>query len=88
MLHVGCSILHTRDIVMSQQLFWFALLVTIWSLPWKGYALWRAARLGHRWWFVILLVLNTAAILEIIYIFLVARKYKTGVPETVESEDK
>lgn len=72
------------DVVISQQLFWFALLVTLWSLPWKGYALWSAARLGHRGWFIALLVLNTVAILEIIYIFVVVRKYKTGVPETVE----
>jgi hypothetical protein len=45
------------------------LLSILWTIPWKGVALWRAARNTHRWWFVILLVVNTLAILEIIYIF-------------------
>jgi hypothetical protein len=50
-------------------------LIVLWSIPWKGFALWKAARLSHKWWFVFLLVLNTVGILEIIYIFVVARKY-------------
>jgi hypothetical protein len=45
-----------------------------WVLPWKGISLWYAARQGHKYWFVILLVLNTLAILDIIYIFAVARR--------------
>ncbi len=49
------------------------LLILVWTLPWKGYALWLAARQAHKWWFIIILVTNTLAILEIIYIFLVAR---------------
>ncbi len=49
-------------------------LAALWTLPWKGYALWRAARIGDTWWFVALLVLNTLAILDIIYIFLLAPK--------------
>ncbi len=43
--------------------------IILWTLPWKGYALWLAARNKHPWWFVVLLVVNTVAILEIIYIF-------------------
>ena len=50
--------------------FGFLLLpLIIWSLFWKGWALWRAARNGSKWWFVALLIINTAGILEIIYIF-------------------
>ena len=49
-------------------------LSVLWTLPWKGVALWKAARLYHKWWFIVLLVVNTLAILEIIYIFFVARK--------------
>ena len=45
----------------------------IWSLFWKGLALWHAGRRGQPWWFVILLVLNTAGILEIIYLFVVLK---------------
>lgn len=49
--------------------YWTFLLTAIWVLPWKGYALWLAARNKQKWWFVALLVINTLAILEIIYIF-------------------
>ena len=51
----------------------FVALLLIWTIPWKGYALWLAARNNHPWWFVILLVVNTVAILEIIYIIGVGR---------------
>ncbi len=40
-----------------------------WSAVWKGIALWRAARNGHLPWFIIMVIINTAGILEIIYIF-------------------
>ncbi len=50
-------------------------LAVAWILAWKGLALWKAARLSHKWWFIILLVSNTVGILEIIYIVFVARKY-------------
>ncbi len=61
------------ETITERELLMLALLV-LWTLPWKGYALWTAARLKHRGWFVALLVLNTLAILEIIYIFHVAKK--------------
>lgn len=48
-------------------LLWIILLLA-WTIPWKGVALWKAARNSHRWWFIILLVVNTLAILEIVYI--------------------
>ncbi|MFH0988035.1 MAG: DUF5652 family protein [Parcubacteria group bacterium] len=48
-------------------------LAMIWSLVWKGIALWHAARNGHKIWYVIMLIVNTVGILEIIYIFAVAK---------------
>ncbi len=45
-------------------------LVLVWSLAWKGIALWKAARKGHLVWFVVLLLVNTVGILEILYVFL------------------
>jgi len=45
------------------------LLTLLWVLPWKGVALWRSARNGHKKWFIALLVINTMALLEIVYIF-------------------
>ena len=44
-------------------------LILIWVLAWKGVALWKAARNGHKKWFIVLLVVNTLALLEIVYIF-------------------
>jgi hypothetical protein len=62
-----------------QNNLWLLVLIMVWVLPWKGYALWSAAQLKHKWWFVILLVVNTVAILDIIYIFFVARPAKKKV---------
>jgi len=53
---------------------WIIWLILLWTLPWKGVALWKAARNEHKWWFIALLVLSTMAILEIIYIFFFSKK--------------
>jgi methionyl-tRNA synthetase len=45
------------------------LLIAIWSIVWKGFALWIAAKEEKKWWFIPILFFNTAGILEIIYIF-------------------
>ena len=45
------------------------LLLAIWSLIWKGFALWRASRNNQKNWFIAMLIMNTFGILEIIYIF-------------------
>jgi len=57
------------------------LLAVIWTIPWKGVALWKAARLSHMKWFIILLITNTLGILEIFYIFVITRKYSVKVEE-------
>ena len=49
------------------------ILIIAWNLVWKGFALWHAAKRGEKWWFIILLVLNTVGVLEIIYLFFVAK---------------
>ena len=59
--------------------------VVVWTLAWKGVALWRAARLNHRNWFIALIIINTLGILEIIYLFFVARRYKVLV-EVIEEK--
>ena len=45
----------------------------VWGLFWKGLALWHSGRRGQPWWFVILLIVNTAGILEIIYLLWVLK---------------
>ena len=44
-------------------------LAIVWTLIWKGIALWKAGQNGHKAWFVVLFLVNTIGILEIIYIF-------------------
>ena len=63
---------------------WIIWLILLWTLPWKGVALWKAARNEHKWWFIALLVLNTMAILEIIYIFFFSGK--KGIIEKKEEK--
>ena len=62
----------------TQGIFLF-ILYLVWVLPWKGYALWRAARRKESGWFILLFLVNTLAILEIIYIFWIARENKRRV---------
>jgi len=57
-------------------IFWLILL-SVWSLVWKGIALWKAGRKNQLVWFVVLLIVNTAGILEILYIFIFS-KMKSG----------
>ncbi|MBA3733481.1 hypothetical protein H0W91_03870 [Patescibacteria group bacterium] len=61
---------------------WLILIAALWILPWKGVALWKAAQLSHKGWFIALLVVNTLGVLDIIYIFFIAKKY------TVEIESR
>lgn len=48
-------------------------IVAVWSLFWKGIALWRAAKGNQKYWFVAMLILNTMGILELVYLFRFAK---------------
>ncbi len=52
----------------------FLFFILLWVLPWKGLALWKSAKNNQKKWFIVLLLVNTMAILEIIYIFYFAKK--------------
>ena len=63
--------------ISSMYWTWIAVLIPIalvWTLPWKGIALWRSARNIQLAWFIVLMLVNTLAILEIIYIFAFSKK--------------
>lgn len=51
-------------------------LAMLWVLPWKGVSLWRSAKRGDKAWFVALLLINSLAILDIIYIFGFSKRAK------------
>lgn len=47
---------------------WIIFLFIAWTLPWKGVALWKAAKSGKKIWFIIIFLFNTMAVLDIIFI--------------------
>ena len=56
-------------------------IIGLWSLMWKGLALWKSSKRNQLVWFVVLLVINTVGILEILYIFVfseLGRKPRQG----------
>lgn len=46
----------------------FLLVFIVWVLAVKGYALWHAAKNEQKAWFVFLLIVNSAGILELVYL--------------------
>jgi len=52
-------------------------IIMIWSIIWKGIALWKSAKNDQRNWFLIMLIVNTVGLLEIIYLFGFAKKKLT-----------
>lgn len=63
------------------QYWWLLAILVLWSIIWKGIALWKSARDGSKVWFVIMLIVNTVGILEIIYIFAVSRSKSISAPQ-------
>lgn len=59
-----------------QQNTWLILLIVLWTLPWKGWSLWKSAKLNDKTWFIILLLFQTLAILDILYIFIFSKNKK------------
>lgn len=55
----------------------FLFVVYLWSILWKGLALWRSAVGNQKYWFIAVLFLNTLGILEIIFLFKFAKKKLT-----------
>ena len=48
--------------------FWIVIAI-IWSLPWKSWALWHAARNKQKIWFISLILIQSIGLLPILYIF-------------------
>lgn len=49
-------------------------LLILWSISWKGLALWKSAKNNNIYFFIAILILNTGGILPIIYIVYVERE--------------
>ena len=52
------------------------IIISTWSLIWKGLALWKSARKNHLVWFIVILVVNTVGILEILYLYVFSQMKK------------
>jgi hypothetical protein len=63
--------------------FWLIIIILLWVLPWKGYALWLAVGRKQTMWFIVLLVINTFSILELIYIFGIVKKKPKEIWESL-----
>ncbi len=49
------------------------LLFLVITIVLKGYALWHAAKRSEKGWFIALLILNTAGILELVYLIFIVK---------------
>ena len=78
---------HIATVPLLQPLGAFLLpliaLVLIWSIVIKGIALWRAARNGHKVWFIVLLLVNGLGVLELIYLIWFSKEELFVVPAPV-----
>ena len=52
------------------------LALILWSLAWKGMALWKASKANSQGWFIALLLVNTFGILDILYIYVFSEQKK------------
>ena len=70
MLELFRSLMETTDPTSTEDAVFFVIIVVLalWDIVWKGFALWRAARNNQFRWFVVLLVVNSIGILPIIYL--------------------
>ncbi len=62
----------------NEQLALFAL-IQIWDLAWKSLALWKAARSKDIFWFVLLILVNSAGLLPAFYLFYVSKTPKRKI---------
>lgn len=51
-------------------------IIGIWSLIWKGFALWHSARNKQKYWFIPLLAINLLGIPEIVYLLFFQKEGK------------
>ncbi|MEK6939544.1 MAG: DUF5652 family protein [Nanoarchaeota archaeon] len=56
-------------------------LLSIWELVWKGFGLWHSAQNKQKGWYIaMLLLINTAGLLPIIYLIWFKPKQKKEMP--------
>lgn len=66
-----------------QAIFFF-----IWVIFWKAWSLWQSARNEQKIWFGALLVINTAGLLEIVYLLFFQKKGRLWEKVFVKKDKK
>tara|TARA_Y100000310_G_scaffold345811_1_gene470316 strand:+ start:3546 stop:3815 length:270 start_codon:yes stop_codon:yes gene_type:complete len=67
---------------------WIILGIVVWETIWKGFGMWRAARLSKPIWFVAILILNTIGILPILYLFVFSKTGKKKNANKIQKTSK
>jgi len=76
MAYFPTSLFINKSLATTPFGFWLFPLLG-WSLIWKGIALWKAGRHNQLYWFITLLLLNTAGIIPIAYLLFFQKQSKT-----------
>lgn len=66
------------NVTFIQNNLWLLAILAIWELAWKGLALWRAARNKEKYWFIAILLINSAGVLPMFYLLI--HYHKKGQP--------
>ena len=61
--------------------------IVLWSLAWKGASLWRAAKDDSKPWFATLLLVNSAGILDALYLFVISPRAKKKDAEIIDGAE-
>ncbi|OGY56185.1 MAG: hypothetical protein A2119_00980 [Candidatus Colwellbacteria bacterium GWA2_46_10] len=64
---------------LSNEQLALIVLIQIWDLIWKSLALWRAARSRDVFWFVLLILVNSAGLLPAFYLFYMSKSPKRKI---------
>jgi methionyl-tRNA synthetase len=78
----------SQQMMVLPWLQWGVLPAMLWSLTWKGLALWHASKRDEKWWFIALLVINTLGILEMCYLLFVVRLFAGKAPTKTATKKK
>ena len=83
MIDMGLSATSYLPFLMVPTVF---ITLLMWELIWKGFALWHSAKNGQKYWFIAILIINSFALVPLIY--LVFFRNKTFVKKSKKSKKK
>ena len=83
MIDMGLSATWYLPFLMVPTVF---ITLLMWELIWKGFALWHSAKNGQKYWFIAILIINSFALVPLIY--LVFFRNKTFVKKSKKRKKK